>query len=171
MVKKIGRTAFRSCFFSPGSRGSGTTRWSTQRREMAAAGRAVERKTPGAAPLPVSTRSRRPEEQRQRDDGEQREQRGRGATCTHRPADETKSSEGQDSVATRGTTRDAMFLPRSGSSTIKRSAISGGGARRVRTDLRTRPSRARARTAWQPEGQRAMQCSCRGRVRARRSAA
>ena len=79
-------------------------------------------------------------------DGAQRDQRGRGSTCAHRPADESKSSEGQDSVATRGTTRDAMFLPRSGSSTTERSAISGGGARRVRTDPRTRPSRATART-------------------------
>ena len=34
-----------------------------------------------------------------------------------------------------------------------------------------RPSRARSRTAWQPEGRRAMQCFCRDRVRARRSAA
>ena len=67
-------------------------------------------------------------------DGTQREQRGRGATCAHRLADETKSSEGQDSVATRGATCDAMFLPRSGSSTTERSASSGGGARRVRTE-------------------------------------
>ena len=82
----------------------------------------------------MSTRSRRPEEQRQRDDGEQREQRGRGATCTHRPADETKSSEGQDSVAARGTTRGAMFLPRLGSSTTERSTSSGGGARRTKSN-------------------------------------
>jgi len=64
-----------------------------------------------------------------------------------------------------------MFLPRSGTSTMERSAISGSGARHLRTDPRPKPSRARARAAWQPEGQRAVQCPCRGPVRARRSAA
>ena len=78
---------------------------------------------------------------------ETREQRGRDASCAHRPADETESSEGQDSVATGWATCDAMFLPRSGSSTTERSASSGGGARRVRTDPRTRPSRTRTRSS------------------------
>jgi len=57
-----------------------------------------------------------------------REQRGRSTTCAHQPEAETKSSEGKGSVATRGATCDAMFLPRSGSSTTERSASRTGGA-------------------------------------------